>query len=66
VVGRLAAEFTVMACDRGLRLRTANCNHIVFSDPQLLRRVLQNFLSNAIRYTRRGRVLLGCRVAGTS
>jgi len=64
VVGRLAAEFTVMACDRGLRLRTANCDHIVFSDPQLLRRVLQNFLSNAIRYTRRGRVLLGCRRRG--
>jgi CheY-like chemotaxis protein len=32
----------------------------------LLRRVLQNFLSNAVRYTRRGRVLLGCRRRGTS
>jgi CheY-like chemotaxis protein len=64
VVGPLAAEFTVLARDRGLRLRTANCDYIVFSDPQLLRRVLQNFLSNAIRYTRRGRVLLGCRRRG--
>ena len=64
VVGHLAAEFAVMASDRGLRLRTANCDHVVFSDPQLLRRVLQNFLSNAIRYTRRGRVLLGCRRNG--
>jgi len=64
VVGPLAAEFTVLARDRGLRLRTANCDYIVFSDPQLLRRVLQNFLSNAIRYTRRGRVLLGCRRKG--
>ncbi len=64
VIEPLAAEFTVLARDRGLRLHTANCNHIVHSDPQLLRRVLQNFLSNAIRYTRRGRVLLGCRRRG--
>jgi len=64
VVGPLAAEFTVIARDRGLGLRTANCDHVVFSDPQLLRRVLQNFLSNSIRYTRRGRVLLGCRRRG--
>ncbi len=64
VVGPLTAEFTVLARDRGLVLRTANCGQIVYSDPQLLRRVLQNFLSNAIRYTRRGRVLLGCRRRG--
>jgi Na+/proline symporter/signal transduction histidine kinase len=64
VVGPLAAEFTVIARNRGLGLRTANCDHVVFSDPQLLRRVLQNFLSNSIRYTRRGRVLLGCRRRG--
>jgi signal transduction histidine kinase len=64
VVGPLAAEFTVIARDRGLGLRTANCDHAVFSDPHLLRRVLQNFLSNSIRYTRRGRVLLGCRRQG--
>jgi len=65
VVGPLAAEFRVLARKRGLSLRTANCEHVVMSDPQLLRRVLQNFLSNAIRYTRHGRVLLGCRVHGS-
>jgi CheY-like chemotaxis protein len=36
----------------------------VHSDPQLLRRVLQNFLSNALRYAERGRVLLGVRRCG--
>ena len=33
----------------------------VRSDPALLRRILQNFLGNAVRYTPRGRMLLGCR-----
>jgi len=64
VVRPLAAEFSVIARDRGLQLRTANYEHVVHSDPQLLRRVLQNFLSNAMRYTRRGSVLLGCRRRG--
>jgi len=31
------------------------------SDPQMLRRILQNFLANAVRYTERGRILFGCR-----
>jgi signal transduction histidine kinase len=61
VIAPLVSEFKVLARDRGLHLRVANCDHIVFSDPHLMRRVLQNFLSNAIRYTRRGRVLVGCR-----
>jgi CheY-like chemotaxis protein/anti-sigma regulatory factor (Ser/Thr protein kinase) len=34
---------------------------VVRSDIRLLRSIIQNFLSNAIRYTRQGRVLLGCR-----
>ena len=66
VVTPLVAELTVLARNRGLRLRAANCNHVVYSDPQLLRRVLQNFLSNAIRYTKHGHVLLGCRRRGES
>src|SRR5699024_8039059 len=33
----------------------------IHSDPALLRRIVQNFLSNAIRYTRSGRIVLGCR-----
>lgn len=57
----LAAEFEVLAHERGLSLKLVGCNAVVESDPKLLRRVLQNFLSNAIRYTRKGRVLLGCR-----
>ena len=57
----LARQFGILAQSRGLVLRYVPCHATVRSDPLLLRRVLQNFLSNAIHYTPRGRVLLGCR-----
>ncbi|MFD2190902.1 NahK/ErcS family hybrid sensor histidine kinase/response regulator [Pistricoccus aurantiacus] len=60
----LQAEFAVMAEDRGLDLEVVATSGWVDSDPQMLRRIVQNFLSNAIRYTRHGRVLLGCRHHG--
>jgi len=61
VLEPLAAEFRALAETRGLELRAVASRAVVLSDPRLLRRVLQNFLSNAVRYTRRGRVVLGCR-----
>jgi len=60
----LGAEFTVMASQHGLELRTVGCDAVVRSDPNLLRRILQNFLSNAVRYTAQGKVLFGCRRRG--
>ncbi|MFB9865930.1 hybrid sensor histidine kinase/response regulator [Vreelandella sulfidaeris] len=57
----LRAEFEVMADDRGLDLEVVPTQLWVDSDPQMLRRIVQNFLSNAIRYTQDGHVLLGCR-----
>ena len=57
----LAAEFAVLAQERGLEFRVVPSKVVVHTDPRLLRRVLQNFLSNAVRYTRHGRVLMGCR-----
>jgi len=59
----LARQFGILAQARGLALHYVPCHAIVHSDPLLLGRVLQNFLSNAIHYTPRGRVLLGCRRA---
>jgi CheY-like chemotaxis protein/anti-sigma regulatory factor (Ser/Thr protein kinase) len=38
----------------------------VHSDPRMLKRVLQNFVGNALRYTRRGGVVIGCRRRGAS
>jgi len=57
-------EFSVIARDRGLQFGMVDSSARVVSDPKLLRRVLQNFLSNALRYTESGRVLLGCRRRG--
>ncbi|MHB1272326.1 MAG: hybrid sensor histidine kinase/response regulator [Rhodanobacter sp.] len=57
----LKAQFAVVAEKRGLRLRVVPTKLAVRSDPQLLRRIVQNFLSNALRYTRQGTVLLGAR-----
>lgn len=64
VLDPLAAEFRAIAIDRGVRLDVVGTRAWVRSDPQLLRRVLQNFLSNALRYGERGRVLLGARRRG--
>ena len=66
VLQHLAAEFRVLAKDKGLELHCVRSRAWVRSDPQLLRRVLQNFLANAVRYTEQGRVLLGCRRHGDS
>ena len=62
----LAAEFRVLADARGLTLDCVACRVWVRSDTQLLRRIVQNFLANAVRHTRKGRILLGCRRRGKS
>jgi Na+/proline symporter/signal transduction histidine kinase len=59
----LGAEFKVLAAEQGVDFRVVHCALAVDSDPKLLRRVLQNFLTNAFRYAR-GRVLLGARREG--
>ena len=59
----LGAEFRVLAAEQGVDFRLRGSRLRVDSDSKLLRRVLQNFLTNAFRYAR-GRVLLGVRRAG--
>ncbi|MGY6554381.1 MAG: PAS-domain containing protein [Wenzhouxiangella sp.] len=61
---QLYGEFSLLARQRGLKLDYVPTSVWVESDPQLLRRILQNFLSNAVRYTRVGRILIGARRRG--
>jgi len=57
----LAREFGLVAEGRGLRLERVATRAVVHSDEALLRRIVQNLMSNAVRYTPNGRILLGCR-----
>jgi len=60
----LEIEFAPIARAKGLRLTLVPCSLPVESDRLLLRRLLQNLVSNAIKYTPHGRVLVGCRRHG--
>lgn len=61
VLSPLIREFAIISEQKGLQLDYVPTSVIVYSDPRLLRRILQNLLSNAVRYTRQGRILIGCR-----
>lgn len=64
VIGPVATAFVPLAAARGLRLRVVDSSLTVLSDAHYLRRILQNLLSNAIRYTGHGSVLVGVRRRG--
>jgi two-component system, sensor histidine kinase len=54
-------EFRLPAQEKGLDLRVLPSSLAVRSDPVLLERIVQNLVSNAVGYTHRGKVVVGCR-----
>jgi PAS domain S-box-containing protein len=60
----LRRQYAPLAQVRNLRLRMVGCREVVRSDRSLLRRIVQNYISNGLRYTQRGGVLVGCRRRG--
>ena len=56
----LQGEFTAIAAGKGLRFEIGSCDGVVRSDPKLVRKMLRNLVSNAIHYTRAGRVRVHC------
>jgi signal transduction histidine kinase/DNA-binding NarL/FixJ family response regulator len=61
---RLEQEFAPQASQQGLNYRTHDCRTVVVADPALVERILRNLISNAMRYTERGGVLVGVRRRG--
>ncbi len=61
LLDRLGDEFIYHAQAKGLALRVAPCGLSIRSDPRLLEQIIRNLLANALKYTKRGKVLLGCR-----
>ncbi|MEM1077705.1 MAG: PAS-domain containing protein [Pseudomonadota bacterium] len=59
-------EFTPIAAQKGLEFKVLTCSAVVESDTSYLRRIVANLVSNAIRYTDKGRVLVGARSNGNS
>ncbi len=62
MLGRIAADYQMLASVKNIRLIVRPCSGYVTSDPLLLERILANLVSNAIRYTyQNGCVMVACR-----
>ena len=64
MLDRLRDEFSYHAQAKGLAFHVVPCGLHITSDPRLLEQMIRNLLSNALKYTRQGKVLLGCRRHG--
>jgi signal transduction histidine kinase/ActR/RegA family two-component response regulator len=61
LVERVRVEFEPVARQKDLSLAVVRCSLFVRSDPVLLERIIRNLVANAVRYTDRGRVVVGAR-----
>ena len=64
LLSRMRDEFGYHAQAKGLVMRVVPCSQFIHSDPHLLEQMVRNLLSNALKYTEQGKVLLGCRRHG--
>jgi signal transduction histidine kinase len=60
----LSDAFALIAAQKGISLTILPTRLATHSDPQMLGRILRNLVSNAVKYTDRGRILIGCRRRG--
>lgn len=63
---QIARDFSPAAREKGLKLRVVSSSAVVVTDRNLLRRLIQNLVSNAIKYSRSGSVLVGVRRQGAT
>jgi PAS domain S-box-containing protein len=59
-----ANDFLRLVEERNLKLSVVRCGLMVHSDKRMLEEMIRNLLSNSVRYTDHGKLLLGCRRAG--
>jgi signal transduction histidine kinase/CheY-like chemotaxis protein len=64
LLDQLREQYQSIATEKGITLKHVPCTAVVRSDPTLLRVILQNLISNAIKYTYQGKVIIGCRYRG--
>lgn len=64
VLANIEQHFAPSAAEKGLQLHIKPCRLFVQSDPLLVERILMNLVSNAIRYTPQGRIVVGVRRRG--
>ncbi len=61
VLDRMRADFEPESREKGLRFAVAGSKRFAYSDPVLVERILRNLMSNALRYTSKGGIVVGCR-----
>ncbi|HEX6706988.1 MAG TPA: ATP-binding protein [Albitalea sp.] len=64
ILRKLRLHFEPTAFEKGLALRMRGARHVAHADPLLVERIVRNLVSNAIRYTNDGSVLVSCRRRG--
>ena len=64
LLATMRANYQPLADAKGIELAIVPSTALVQSDPALLGRLVQNLLDNALRYTERGKILVGCRHHG--
>ncbi|QGM44264.1 ATP-binding response regulator [Methylocystis heyeri] len=62
VLARVCSDYEAESREKRVRLVLHPCSAIVRTDPILIERILRNLVSNAVRYTDQGRVVVGCRL----
>lgn len=66
VLNKIQMEFSQQAQEKGLQLRIAPCSAVIRTDVDLFENILRNLVSNAVRYTSQGKILVGCRRTGNA
>lgn len=61
IIERVCRDHETEAREKGIELRVRPISAIAYSDPMLCERILRNIVANAVAYTDRGTVLVGCR-----